>query len=224
MNVLIIDNANPDARLEDGRRFNQPLIDAVAQHVPMQDVQPGYYQDVYDQLRHDHDKSDRLAAKFGAVILSGVPMDYDKDTADGTRRELAQFCLDSGVPLLGICLGHQLIGHCNGVDVEWDDAPEEGLQELLFAPADLTTGLRPANDPLFDGLTRPIRIRAMHRASIVPPADFTTLASTRQCRNFIMRQGQVAGIQGHPELSGKDGVQILGNFLNEANQRLPKAA
>ena len=74
-----------------------------------------------------------------------------------------------------------------------------------------------SNDPIFDGIEKTeIFIQKKHRFHIpVPPPDFEVLAYSEICPVEIMRHKEqpIYGFQGHPEVSGDDGLQIMKNFL-----------
>ena len=62
---------------------------------------------------HTVDPSDVLSADISGVILSPGPGDPARL---GTQVALARAVIDDGRPLLGICLGHQLVGRAAGAE------------------------------------------------------------------------------------------------------------
>jgi GMP synthase (glutamine-hydrolysing) len=96
------------------------------------------------------------AGGWSAVVVMGGPMSVaDAARLDHLRRELAllESALARDVPVLGVCLGSQLLAHVLGARV----APA-GFLELGWLPVSLTPGA--ARDPLLGGC--PPRFTALH--------------------------------------------------------------
>jgi GMP synthase-like glutamine amidotransferase len=149
----------------------------------------------------------------GIVLLGGGLMPDEDERAPFLAREraLAREAMAAGVPLLGVCLGAQLIAHVAGGRV----TPRSGETErgscaitLLDAAADdaLLGGLAadPAGRP--DGGGRgELRMIENHRDSItVLPPGAVHLATSAACRVQAFRLGATAwGVQFHPEVSAE---------------------
>ena len=103
----------------------------------------------------------------------------------------------AGMPLLGICYGHQLIAHALGGEVGDNPAGREmGTVHLdLHPPA--------ADDPLFAGLPLQFPAQATHLQSVLRlPHGATALARSAQDEAHAFRWGDaVWGLQFHPEFS-----------------------
>ena len=103
----------------------------------------------------------------------------------------------SGVPVLGICLGAQVLAHVAGGTVTASSGETEhgSCPVALLAPA--------ADDPLFAGLTgyEELRMIQNHRDSITTlPPGAVLLATSDTCRVQAFRVGAAAwGVQFHPE-------------------------
>jgi glutamine amidotransferase len=122
-------------------------------------------------------------------------------------------------PIMGICLGMQLL-------FEWS---AEGAVDLLgLLPArvqkfDMTDIPVPhmgwntleaeKENPLLKGLSRKPYVYFVH-SYYAPPGDYT-VARTQYGLPFssVVNRDNIFGCQFHPERSGKDGAQILKNFL-----------
>jgi glutamine amidotransferase len=130
--------------------------------------------------------------------------------------------VDRGVPLLGLCLGLQLLfseseefGRHPGLGLvagrvrRFDDAglrvPHVGWNQV--------EGLRP--DPLVAGIGEGTYFYFVHSYYVEPEAPGAVLASTEYGRRFcaIARRGNVWGAQFHPEKSQAAGRRLLRNFL-----------
>jgi GMP synthase (glutamine-hydrolysing) len=101
-------------------------------------------------------------AGFAGVIVTGSAAmvtdrhDWSERSADWLRE-----AAHGGLPLLGICYGHQLIAHALGGEVGLNPTGREmGTVHLdLHPPA--------AEDPLFAGLPARIRAQATHLQSVL---------------------------------------------------------
>jgi GMP synthase (glutamine-hydrolysing) len=146
---------------------------------------------------------------FDGVVLSGSPALM---TEDGTKAKFQQevdAILDSRVPVLGICFGHQLMAHAFGADVVKDT---RHVLEMVK-----TTVL--ADDPLFDGLLGSLMLLES-RYEVVKslPEGFNLLARSATSRIAAMkRPGRpLYGVQFHPEHFTNEnpgGDRVLGNWV-----------
>ncbi|TAM71854.1 MAG: type 1 glutamine amidotransferase [Microbacteriaceae bacterium] len=138
------------------------------------------------------------AAGFdGVVVLGGRPGPTDDETAPWLPavRALMSQCLYDEVPLLGICLGAQLLAVAAGGSVDRiPDGPEIGLGELTLTDA-------AAEDPLLHDLPAQLRSLQWHALQVdVLPADSVSLCTSERCVNQAFRVGPVAwGLQFHLE-------------------------
>ena len=126
----------------------------------------------------------------------------------------------SGKPLLGICLGMQLLfdeseehgtnaglGLLPGKVVRFQGdykVPHMGWNELVFTQ----------DSPLFSGLT-PGHVYFVHSYHALPGRKEDLLATTDyyQPVTAIVGRGSVYGMQFHPEKSGELGMALLNNFV-----------
>lgn len=145
---------------------------------------------------------------YQALVLLGGGLLPDADATAGwlpRERAVTAAAVLGGMPVLGICLGGQLLAHtCGGAVAARHGRPESGSTELTrLAAAD--------DDPLFGPM--PPTFRAIeHRVDAITalPADAVWLASSRDCPIQGFRIGPCAwGLQFHPEV-GADRVQHWG--------------
>lgn len=142
------------------------------------------------------------------VVMGGSPGPTDDEDAPWLPqvRNLMAQALEKKIPLLGICLGAQLLATVAGGRVDSMDAgPEIGLIDLHLTEAG-------REDPLLSVLnnpdlpTMPTQVIEWHwlEAKELPPGS-TTLASTQACNNQAFRVGERAwGLQFHPEVLAKE--------------------
>jgi GMP synthase (glutamine-hydrolysing) len=161
---------------------------------------------VYSELLpYDAPWSEIAKREPSAIILSGGP----ESTLAPDALECDERIYSSGIPLLGICYGMQLIAkHLGGALVP--------LEHREFGPAQLFTDRNDA--PLLLGIPHESRVWMSHGDSVtaVPPG-FAPLAHTARCAIAAMGDDarKMYGVQFHPEVVHTEaGTAILENFLH----------
>jgi GMP synthase (glutamine-hydrolysing) len=97
------------------------------------------------------------------------------------------------IPVLGVCLGAQLLAHALGANVFRGQQPEIG-----FAPVELTTEGR--RDVIFNGVPSPVPVFHWHGDTFDLPVGAALLASSANYSNQAFRFGKRAyGLQFHLE-------------------------
>ena len=140
-----------------------------------------------------------------AIVLSGGP----ESTLGPDALDCDPRVYSSGLPLLGICYGMQLIAkHFGGALVP--------LEHAEFGPAHMT--LDRADSPLFLGVAPASRVWMSHGDSVttVPPG-FAALAHTARCAVAAIGDDarRCYAVQFHPEVVHTEaGTVILENFLH----------
>jgi GMP synthase (glutamine-hydrolysing) len=161
----------------------------------------GVYSEI---LPHDAAWTAIAARRPAALILTGGPESTLEAGAPGVAPEL----WSSGVPVLGICYGMQLIARDLGGKLEPSTHREYG-------PADL---LRCGDAPLFAGVGERSRVWMSHGDTvIVPPPGFEALGRTERCPIAALGDParRIYGVQFHPEVVHTSfGKQIISNFLH----------
>ena len=137
------------------------------------------------------------------VILSGGPASvYDPDAPLAPA-----WVYDSGIPVLGICYGMQVMAHQLGGEVAPSARKEYGRAVMEQIPN---------SEPLFQGLPSSMPVWMSHGDQITrPPAGFEGLARSENSPIVVMGNGAgMLGIQFHPEVAHTPhGKAILENFL-----------
>ena len=131
------------------------------------------------------------------LVLGGVMNAHDDDDYAylGPVAALMAECHRSGRPVLGICLGAQLIARALGSRAYPHSRPELGFVEVSL------TG-EAAADPLLAGLESPQHLMEWHYQTFDMPAGSHLLATSTACRNQIFRVGETThGFQCHFEVS-----------------------
>lgn len=142
---------------------------------------------------------------FDAVVLLGggfLPDDDERAPWLPAERELTRRAVAGGVPLLGICLGAQVLAAATGGVVRGDHGrPERGSCRVSLLGEART-------DPLFAGLPGEFRVIENHRDQITGlPAGAVRLAESEACPVQAFRVGEWAwGVQFHPE-AGADRLE-----------------
>jgi para-aminobenzoate synthetase component II len=126
----------------------------------------------------------------------------------GNCLELVQYCAESGLPLLGVCLGHQAIAEAFGGDVAV--APE-----LLHGRASLVTH---DDTGVFKGASNPLIVGRYHSLVVLDEGLPSELEVTARSNGLIMgmrhRTLDLEGVQFHPEsVLTQDGYLMLANWL-----------
>jgi GMP synthase (glutamine-hydrolysing) len=160
---------------------------------------------VYCELvAHDasHEEVQKLQPK--GFILSGGPASVYDDEAPS----LPQYVLGSGLPVLGVCYGMQLLAHELGGLVGRAEKREYGLAELQISDP---------SSPLFAGLpfSQPVWMSHGDKIDRLPPG-FKALAFTANSPLAAMgdEKRQLYGLQFHPEVSHTPhGENVIANFL-----------
>jgi len=175
-------------------------------------------------------------SQYDKLILPGVgaygdAMEHLKE--NGMDKAVIDFAA-SGKPLLGICLGMQLLfesseefakdengtkglGLIPGKVVAFDEnkfdhplkVPHMGWNELFQQ----SVGTDPRTCPLFEGLNKDFYLYFVHSYHAVCD-DKYAIGKTHYGYKFVsaVQNGNIYGIQPHPEKSHENGLKIIENF------------
>jgi len=173
-------------------------------------------------------------AQYDKLILPGVGAFGDAmvHLKENGMDEAVIAYAKSGKPLLGICLGMQLLfesseefgstkglGLIPGKVVAFDErkfdhalkVPHMGWNELFQKDV----GALPCGCPLFEGLEKDFYLYFVHSFHAVCD-DKYAIGKTHYGYEFVsaVQNGNIYGIQPHPEKSHENGLKIIENFAN----------
>ena len=128
--------------------------------------------------------------------------------------------VSEGVPLLGICLGMQLLVTVGLEDGEWPGLGlVPGVCDRLPAGVKIphigwNTVSFPKPSPLFDGVAEGSAFYFVHSYRVVPDDLAAAACITEYGVPFVsaVQAGNVYGVQFHPEKSSTTGLRVLANF------------
>jgi GMP synthase (glutamine-hydrolysing) len=169
---------------------------------------------------------------FAGVTIGGGGMSAYQTTEYpflGKQIALAQATRIAGRPMLGLCLGAQLMAAAFGGIVFANSAKEIGLQEVRFTPA-------AADDALWYGHTAPLHPVHWHGDTFTLPPDATLLAASALTPHQLFRvDAALYGCQFHLEIDlpmlremiASDAAALRAHgadpaaFLRDAERHLP---
>ena len=144
---------------------------------------------------------DRIA---GVVVTGSLSMVSAREPwSERAAAWLAEIVADDGVPVLGLCYGHQLLAHALGGEVGPNpNGREMGTVEVHFAPAPSAASFS-ALSPLFESGTF-LGHNSHLEAVLRPPRGAQVLARTALDPHAVLRYGpRQWGTQFHPEFDAE---------------------
>lgn len=132
----------------------------------------------------------------GLIILGGHMGVYEADKYQHIKVEmqLIEEAMKKNIPVLGICLGSQMIAEVLGSSVRKHSVKEIGWYDLEFNQI--------ANeDPLFKHFQSTEKLFQLHGDTYDIPKDAVSMATSEQCKSQAFRYGdRVYGLQFHLEV------------------------
>jgi glutamine amidotransferase len=190
------------------------------------------FSNIYKSLDIPHviiDKYEQLD-KVKKIILPGVGAFDDamnQFNQSGLRDSVEKMVLNENIPLLGICVGLQMLGNSS------DEGHEKGLGWIdgnikLIDTSNIThktklphmgwntISITNNNEPLFDSLNSGDRFYFLHSYYFECNSDQQVIAQTNYGFDFpcAVKLNHIYGVQFHPEKSLKNGIKLLYNFAN----------
>ncbi len=137
------------------------------------------------------------AGLAGVIVTGSGAMVTDKAEWSERSADWLRNAVGDGVPVFGICYGHQLLAHALGGEVGYNPAGREaGTVAIELHP-------QAGDDPLFSALPPRFLAHATHLQTVSrPPQGATVLAKSAQDACHAFRYGEHAwGVQFHPEFA-----------------------
>ena len=148
-----------------------------------------------------------LSEKPSGIIISPGPCNPNKA---GISLDLTLKTANYGIPILGVCLGHQTIGQAFGGKISFAKKVVHGKTDKIYHSA----------TDLFKGIPSPFTATRYHSLSVSKdkfPQKLKIIAETK-CGEIMALKHKllpIYGVQFHPESILTDyGQNILANFLN----------
>lgn len=123
------------------------------------------------------------------------------------------------IPILGVCLGHQCIGHYFGANIIEGISPVHGKVHNISHQ----------NKGLFRGIKNPLRVTRYHsliisKKELPKELEITAETSEGEIMGIRHRKFNIEGVQFHPEaILTENGMDILKNFLRSKSDETNKA-
>jgi len=150
--------------------------------------------------------------RYDGLVVLGGSMNMDQTDAFPhlkTEIEVMKEALAREMPILGICLGAQLLAAALGATVHPAPVREIGWYPLQSSPS-------AGNDALLRHVTHGQHVFQWHSYTFAVPPDAVHLASTETCPNQAFRHGSNAyGLQFHPEVDR----DLIARWLSEPAYR-----
>lgn len=147
-----------------------------------------------------------LLAKYDAVLISpgpGTPFDA------GLSIPTVKLALQTGQPILGVCLGHQAIAEAMGATVRGAEELMHGKTSQVFHDESL----------IYKDVPEPFTATRYHSLAVVAETVPEDLVVTSKTQSGVIMGLQhkslpIYGVQFHPEsVLTQGGYQMLGNWL-----------
>jgi anthranilate synthase component 2 len=155
-----------------------------------------------------------VAAAVGSELSGFLISPGPGDPRDATKSlELVEACTAAKRPLLGVCLGHQVIALAGGAEVSRAERPMHGK----------TTSIQHDRTGLFRSLRSPMEVMQYNSLTVENLAESGPLIANAfggdgSIQGLRHRELPIHGVQFHPESVGsRFGYELIANFLRLAN-------
>ena len=158
-------------------------------------------------------KNEELPKKdFSLVVILGAPESANDDLPYLlAEQQLIKDCVEKNIPVLGICLGSQLIAKTFGAKIYPGPKKEIGFYN----------DLKISNDSvLFSGFKNPFTVFHWHADTFDLPENAIRLASSEYYSNQAFQYKSAVGLQFHLEINA-DMVNLWLDNTEEKLQKIP---
>jgi GMP synthase-like glutamine amidotransferase len=162
-------------------------------------------------LRTDSDTPPRPPRDYGAVLVFGGAMHADHEDRHpwlGTEKALLRELLELEVPVLGVCLGAQLLADAAGAPPHRASRPEIGWHEV-----ELTA--EGSGDPVLGPLEQRFDAFQWHSYEFPLPPGATPLARSAVCLQAFRAGRSAWGIQFHAEVTRQDAEAWIDDYRSD---------
>jgi GMP synthase (glutamine-hydrolysing) len=145
-----------------------------------------------------------------AVFVFGGAMNVDEEAEHGWltgEKAWLSELVDRRVPVLGLCLGSQLLAEAGGASPHRSELSEVGWHDVELSPGG-------GADPLLDSLPARFRAFEWHRYEFPLPPGATALARSERCLQAFRLDGPAWGLQFHAEVARPS----IDRWLDEADE------
>ena len=160
---------------------------------------------VYSELvSHKKVKSFHIKSNTKGIILSGGPLNVYQLNDNLFDRTILRL----GVPILGICFGHQILSKFNGGKVKQSKHIEFGLANIYKKNNSLLT------KDYFNKKSK--KVWMSHADQVYKlPKSFKVIASSENSKYAIVEctREKIFGVQFHPEVTHSENGKIFSNFI-----------
>lgn len=165
----------------------------------------------YVNFERNPDAEPSMEKYNGLIVLGGHMGVYEAEKYTHIKTEMLMIeeALKKNIPILGICLGAQLLAHVLGSNVRKSAEKEIGWYDITLTKAGIS-------DPLFNHFAPREKIFQLHGDTFDIPQSAEHLASSELCASQAFRYGEkVYGMQFHLEV---DEAMIHRWLQNQQNQ------
>ena len=179
--------------LDFGGQYNQLIARRIRSNSVYAEIKP------YNKITCEDIKN----AGYKGIVFTGGPNSVYDEKSPHYSPEI----LNLGIPILGICYGHQLLSYlAGGKIVSANDGSEYGKTKLFAEKCALFKDV-PYESSCFMSHTDYVKVL---------PGGFISIAKTDKCPNAAVcdKKRKLYGVQFHPEVTHTEyGEQILKNFI-----------
>jgi len=147
-----------------------------------------------------------------ALITGSAAMVSDREEWSEATGEWLLGAMETALPILGVCYGHQLLGQALGGEV--------GLNPLGRQIGTTMVTLEPpaVNDPMMYALPGAFQAQTSHMESLLTlPPGAVRLATTPRDQNHVVRFNQRTwGVQFHPEFS----AEVMNTYISVRSEAI----
>ena len=162
---------------------------------------------VYSEIvSHKKIKNKNIDSSIKGIILSGGPLNVYEIKKYSFDKKI----IEKGIPILGICFGHQILSKINGGKVKQSKHREFGLANIYKKNNCLLI-----KD--FFKKKKSIKVWMSHADQVSKlPKNFQVIASSQNSKFAIVenKNKKFYGVQFHPEVTHtENGKKLIGNFI-----------